>query len=264
VVYLSLNLLSVVTDIILAGYIVWGCIASIPRCRRLKEEVASGDPQARTRLYRETLIFEWVSAGLAAIALRLDWKTLNPNRLGLHGSGLLLAHTPDFNQGQPEFILGIFSTFVLAGFVGLAIRRRRRGGIAIPGASASRWRWLTPDFSTFVPVTKRERLLFVLVALSAGICEEIVFRGWLLFKLHNVAGLQGTLLLATAAAVFGLIHLYQKVPGVIGTTLVGWLCCLLYFKTGSLAVPIALHCLIDLRWAIHPAPTPEKTATAYA
>ena len=63
-----MNLLSIVVDIILGVYIVRKCISFIPRYRRFKQEVASGDPQARTRMYREVLIFEWVSAGLAAIA----------------------------------------------------------------------------------------------------------------------------------------------------------------------------------------------------
>jgi uncharacterized protein len=260
-----MNLFSIVVDIILAAYIMRECISFVPRYRRFKQEVASGDPQARTRLYREALIFAWLSAGLAAIALRFDWRTLNPNSLGLDGSGLLEALTPagGFNKG---FLLGGFFAIVTGtiAMVVFLMLRNRRGGIALPSASASRWRRLMPDFAALAPVTKRERLLWVLVALSAGICEEIVFRGWLLFSLHNIAGLQGTLLLATAAAIFGLAHAYQKITGVILTTFVGLLLCVLYFKTGSLLVPIVLHCLIDLKLAILPAPRPERTATAYA
>jgi len=209
-------------------------------------------------MYREVLIFEWLSAGLAAIALRADWGTLNPKSLGLDGSGLLQTASPYFNRSllQGLFLGAGIATAMVAAVV-LAIRRTRRRHIAMRSASASRWRRLMPDFSAFLPVTKRERLLFVLVAVSAGICEEIVYRGWLLFKLHSVASLQGTLLLATAAVVFGLIHAYQKITGVIVTTFLGLLFCVLYFKTGSLVAPIALHCLIDVRWAIHPAPTPE-------
>ena len=34
---------------------------------------------------------------------------------------------------------------------------------------------LVPDFSALIPVTNRARLLWILVAVSAGICEELVF-----------------------------------------------------------------------------------------
>ena len=258
-----MNFISIVVDIILAAYIVRECISFVTRYRRLKEEVASGDPQARTRLYRETIIFEWVSAGLAVIALRFDWRTLNPNSLGLHGSRLPQALTLSFNR---DMLLGMILPFAIGmiAMVVWAIWRKRRGGIAVPSASASRWHRLMPDFAALAPVTKHERLLWVLVALSAGICEEIVFRGWLLFSLHSVAGLQGTLLLATAAALFGLGHAYQKITGVILTAFLGLVFCVIYVKTGSLVVPIVLHCLVDLKFAILPAPRPERTAPAYA
>ena len=110
----------------------------------------------------------------------------------------------------------------------------------------------------------QERWLWVAVALSAGICEEIVFRGWLLATLHDIVGLTGTALLVAASVAFGLAHVYQKVTGVVATTIAGLLFCVLYVKTGSLLLPILLHCLIDVRFAVLPAPRTAQTQTAYA
>jgi membrane protease YdiL (CAAX protease family) len=102
-----------------------------------------------------------------------------------------------------------------------------------------------PDFSTLLPVTTHERLVWVAVAASAGICEEIVFRGWLLATLHSPVGLAGTTLVLVAAVIFGLAHAYQRVAGMVLTAFAGALFCVLYVKTGSLLVPILLHILID-------------------
>lgn len=125
-------------------------------------------------------------------------------------------------------------------------------------------RKLMPDFTALIPVTGRERLLWAAAAISAGICEEIVFRGWLLATLHDSVGLGGTALVPTAAAIFGLAHTYQGVTGVILTALAGVLFCVLYVATGSLLVPILLHCVVDLRFAFLPAPRTRKPETAYA
>jgi membrane protease YdiL (CAAX protease family) len=102
------------------------------------------------------------------------------------------------------------------------------------------------------------------VAISAGICEEIVFRGWLLSTLHSALRLDGTALVLVAAALFGLAHSYQGITGMILTAFAGAVFCALYVATGSLLVPIALHILIDLRFAVLPAPRTQNPRTIYA
>jgi membrane protease YdiL (CAAX protease family) len=72
------------------------------------------------------------------------------------------------------------------------------------------------------------------VAVSAGICEEVVFRGWLLFAPHNNLALNGTALLVLAAVIFGLAHVYQGIAGILATTRAGAFFCILYVATGTL------------------------------
>jgi membrane protease YdiL (CAAX protease family) len=115
------------------------------------------------------------------------------------------------------------------------------------------WRRLLPDFSVLLPSNPRERFLFAAVAISAGVCEEVVFRGWLLCTLHNDLALNGTTLVLAAAACFGLAHFYQGATGMIVTALAGILFTFLYVQSGSLLLPILLHILIDLRWVLLPA-----------
>jgi membrane protease YdiL (CAAX protease family) len=56
----------------------------------------------------------------------------------------------------------------------------------------------------------------------------------------------------TAAVLFGLVHYYQGLPGILVTGFLGLVLCGLYVATGTLLVPIVVHALIDLRVALFP------------
>ena len=109
----------------------------------------------------------------------------------------------------------------------------RRGFSALPG---------------LLPNTAAERAAFALLSLSAGICEELLFRGFLIRLLH-----EGALALPVAGAlgissvVFGLGHAYQGWKGVCSTAIGGLALGLVFLLTGSLIPAIVLHALLDLQ-----------------
>jgi membrane protease YdiL (CAAX protease family) len=269
------HLLSFAVDIILAGYIVWEVVRFPPRYRRLKQDIVSGVAGARLRMYRETLAFEWISALLALLALGFDWSKLNPKALDLDHSPLLqqFSTAGGVDPGLLTAIVAGLAGGIVFGLIGIVVIRLRANRLAAktaagaPAAAAAPdaphpwWRKLMPDFDALVPVTPRERLVFAAVAISAGICEEIVFRGWLLGTLHGTVGLHGTALILVAAAMFGLAHTYQRITGMLLTGIVGAVFCVLYAATGSLLVPIALHILMDVRFALIPARRKQSAAS---
>jgi uncharacterized protein len=256
--------LSIVIDVVLAVYIVWEVARFLSRYRQLKQALANGDAQARASMYNEVLAFEWISALLALAALGFDWSKLNPKFLALES--IPLIHL--FSQGGVnQAILTGMLVGIVGGTVGAILFRlkaNRRGAAPAVDAHAPWWRKLAPDFSALLPVTRRERYLWAAAAISAGICEEIVFRGWLLSTLHSTAKLSGWALILITAALFGLAHAYQGVTGVLATAFAGLFFCVLYVVTGSLLVPILLHALVDLRFAFLPAPQAQKPQAAYA
>jgi membrane protease YdiL (CAAX protease family) len=260
-----MQVLSLAFDIILAGYVAWEVARMVPRYRQLKQAVAAGDTGARTRMYYHALTFEWVSALLALIALGFNWTKLNPRFLSLAGNALIRPFSSggDLDRGM---ITGLAVDLVggTIGFIVARLRANRRGVQPAADAPARWWRKLLPDFTALIPVTARERLLWSAAAISAGVCEETVFRGWLLAILHSRVGLGGTALVLTAAAIFGLAHTYQGITGVVLTAIAGILFCVLYVVTGSLLVPIVLHSLVDLRFAFLPAPRVRKPEAVYA
>jgi len=106
-------------------------------------------------------------------------------------------------------------------------------------------------FSYFFPATRSERRWFAFVCITAGICEETLFRGFLLHYLHVIPWtLNLTLALLISSVIFGLNHLYAGVGGVASNIVFGFLLGLLFLLTGNLLLPIVLHAVMDLRMLV--------------
>jgi len=242
-------------SVILAGYVIREVKRMHRDYARVKLATAQGDLEARTRLYLEILEFEWVSAALALIALGFDKTNLMAATLQMGNTSF--AHwvsASDISGASGLIAIAAGLLFSLLLMI-LGARRRR------PAPSENRakpwWRKFVPDVRPLIPTTRRERWFFAAVAVSAGVCEEIVFRAWLLFTLHTSLGLDGTTSIFLAAALFGLCHIYQGITGVVGATCAGVLLSALYIGTGTLLVPIVLHSLLDLRVTILPTTSPR-------
>lgn len=96
-----------------------------------------------------------------------------------------------------------------------------------------------------VPVTRSEKRTFVGVSLSAGICEEIAFRSFLVPALTVATGslIAGV---AVSSVAFGLLHAHQKMGGAIRAMLLGTILALPLVLTGSIYPSIVAHTLIDI------------------
>lgn len=104
------------------------------------------------------------------------------------------------------------------------------------------------DIPGFLPQTATERAVWVLVSLSAGICEEVLFRGFLMQNFLQLGwGMPTVVALVGSSLIFGLAHLYQGVKAVVGSTFGGLMLGLLFLLSGSLLACIALHSLLDLQ-----------------
>ncbi len=96
-----------------------------------------------------------------------------------------------------------------------------------------------------IPQTPREKLwALCIVTPTAALCEEFLYRGYLLTQLghwfHSVSWAWGISSLA-----FGLAHMYQGWSGVLRAALLGALLALPVMRLGSLYPAIFAHALID-------------------
>lgn len=102
----------------------------------------------------------------------------------------------------------------------------------------------TAELDFMRPRTAREHIRFRWLSITAGITEEIVFRGFLIAALAIVmpVWMAGVI----AVLIFGLGHIYQGAGGVIRTSVIGAVFTVLYLMAGSLWPVILLHIFIDL------------------
>ncbi len=102
------------------------------------------------------------------------------------------------------------------------------------------------EISLLVPQDTAGRILWVFVALTAGICEETAFRGYLMTRLRLVGRFSSWVIpTIISAVVFGACHAYQGVPGLIVISVYGAMFSLMYIKTGSIWPVIIAHFFQD-------------------
>ncbi|MGH9378837.1 MAG: CPBP family intramembrane glutamic endopeptidase [Terriglobia bacterium] len=113
-----------------------------------------------------------------------------------------------------------------------------------------------------IPRTPGEKLwaLFA-VAPTAGVCEEFIFRGYLLPNLNNLTH-SIALAWALSSIAFGLCHAYQNFSGAARATLLGALLAAPVVFVHSLYPAVAAHFLIDVAGLLWIGPASLKTVTS--
>lgn len=197
------------------------------RYRRLVAAVAH-QPDARRRHYWRGIVGEWGAVGLVVVIGLLAGRSAASIglRLGDHpGSEAALV-------AEVAVLLGISAAVFRFGRSGVRdmLRRQARG------------------FEALLPHGRGERAVFALLAVSAGICEELLLRGFGIAYVRWLwPGASDLALILITAAVFGLAHLYQGPRGVVLTGLIGGYLAWLVLANGSLVPAMIIHALLDLR-----------------
>lgn len=101
------------------------------------------------------------------------------------------------------------------------------------------------DISYLLPKTTLERIIWIILAASAGVSEEICFRGFVITRLARLTGSvwPGAIIGAIA---FGVSHSYQGIGGIILIGVYGLMFSLLFLARGSLVPCIVAHTLQDI------------------
>src|SRR6185369_7996188 len=137
--------------------------------RRLVMAPAARVPDVRRALYLQAIALQW---GFSALMLGIWW--------GRGRSAAVLGLEP---RSEGNLIAGLLG----AGLVGLAfwvIRLRLRRDPDARQHTLEKLRHL----ERMLPHTPGERNLFYVVSLTAGVCEELLYRGYMLWYLGNWLG----------------------------------------------------------------------------
>jgi membrane protease YdiL (CAAX protease family) len=171
----------------------------------------------RKQMYASTILGLWALTFVTALAT--TQARIDPRLLGV--------------IGLPWTSFVVWTVFALAA-IGALVAAFKAFGIAE-----------TAMLQQLIPQTGPEKLIYVLVCLTAGICEELIFRGFLIAALRAATGSVG-LAVMLAAGAFGIAHAHQDSAGALRATLLGLVLSVPLLVSGSLYPGIAAHAIIDL------------------
>jgi len=219
-------------------------LIGLQRYRKIEHLPEPLPSTTRLRIYWSLIASQWMLVALAALALA--------------GGGRSFADLGQTLGAWPRVTIGI-GAGLLALFAVLSVFTTRQLRVVNASDLPSRMR----RAGKILPRNDRERAWFVGVALTAGVCEEILYRGFLPWW---IAGLTGSVPLGfgLSAIVFGLGHAYQGRGGVIVTGLLGACFGAIAWGLRSLVPGQVLHVAIDLVNGIAVGRTLERVQAAPA
>ena len=201
-------------------------VAGLFGFRRLLRRIAAGESVNRSQLYRNTIIGHWtllfMCVAMWAVAAR-PWSAL--------GLGL-----------QLDLRFGFGVALTILGIVVLLMQVRQVKSATQHQISGIRKRF--GKLSIIIPHNGNELVRFYGLSITAGIVEEILWRGFLIWYLDQFMPLWGAALVSTIG--FGLAHAYQGLAHLPQITIVGAAFAGLYLLTGSIWLPVILHAAVDI------------------
>jgi len=201
-------------------------ILGVLRARALVRELGVGRPGARRRTYAEAIALQWIMAGL--IAVLWVWQGRAWMTLGL---------------GAPAG--AIF--WVTAGIVGLAAAAFAVQIVRVRRSPAARQqvREQVGRLAPILPASSADLRVFLALGVTAGICEEIFYRGFLMWWAIAL-GAPVWLAVLISAGLFGFGHAYQGADSALRIFSLGVVFGVIASLTQTIWLPIAAHALIDV------------------
>lgn len=201
---------------------VWAALFGLRRLRRAPVEQLS---RARLWLYRRAIAIQWA----LTFAVIAHWiREQRPwNALGLG-----LRVTP-----------GVIGVAVGLAIVIVLVLRQRAEALRSDDALEGVRRQLE-RLELILPRSPHELSWFYALSVTAGLCEEILYRGYVIWFLAHWMGVLPAI--GVGAVVFGIAHAYQGPRGMLLTAFVGLFLGAVYWVSGSVWLGMLAHALMDL------------------
>lgn len=194
--------------------------------KRLVRRIEAGETVDRTKLYLTTITGHWI---LFVLVLALWFSQ------GRGWASLGFELTTD-----AWFMVGVALT--IAAIILLLIQIQH-----VAKADTGKIRSFRGDLGKLeiiIPRNGNELGRFYGLALTAGIVEETLWRGFIIWYFSQFLPLWAAALISVIG--FGLAHAYQGIENLPKVTLVGAAFAGLYVLTGSLWLPMILHAATDI------------------
>lgn len=197
--------------------------------KRDRRRNAEGRSRPLVQRYRQTAIMLWgASATVVAV-----WIS----------AGRPLADLGLAVSGNVWFTFALAAAVVISILYGSQVLTLRRSATA--RAQLRRMLDQQRGVNSILPNTSEEMAAFRWIALTAGVCEELLFRGFLIWALAHWMPIWTAAV--AALTIFTLAHLYQEnARALAGVVVAATVMTVLFLVSGSLLPSMLLHFAVDL------------------
>jgi uncharacterized protein len=196
----------------------------------------------RIALYASTIAFQWIA--VAVTFWRATARGLTAVQLGLV-----------FGHPRRTIAVAIGTTAFLA-IVQWQGLKQLRHVMPDPKSRLMQFR------AKILPQNSTESLVFIALACTVAVCEELIYRGFVFAVVMLAAGSSLTIAILVSSAIFSAAHAYQGRQGIATTFVLGALFALARVWTLSLVPAIFAHLVVDLISGLSgPRALPDAAAT---
>jgi len=208
-------------------FLVLGAVLPWRGRARMKELLAMPrvSTMERLSLYASTIAFQWLA--VAVVAWRAWAHGFTASQFGLI--------VPDRSK---ILIAAVVGTATIASLQWLNLRRMGRIPVEARGS-------LQAIAERILPQSTVELFPYLALAMTAGLCEEFLYRGFAMAVLLHV-GLPAWAVVLLSSVLFGLAHSYQGRGGIVMTLLIGLILGTSRLAYGSLVPAIFWHSGVDV------------------
>lgn len=196
--------------------------------RNVSSEEIQLEPGEKIRLYHSNALLLFIFALVTVTIWRIPGRSLI--NLGLDW--------PVWNAQIMFLLVAVVLFYALDVFFQYGLRRWREKTLQQRHATL-----------TFVPSNKTELFHFIILALAAGIGEEIIFRGYLIqYAIYWTGNTPSGIFTACffASALFAFLHGYQGYKSMIKIFFLALLFSAIFVLSQSLLIVMLIHTVIDI------------------
>jgi membrane protease YdiL (CAAX protease family) len=203
--------------------------------RKLKKSFAEGDKHKKVKYYYNNIFWSWIPILLILIMLPISGVKMDS--IGFKWIDLQTSSISKWIVFPSIVIYFLYLLYNIYSIIIFKYDKESRVKAA---------KGITNDFKWIFPITRKEKRVWTQLAITAGITEEILYRGYLFYSLAIIfPNLSLIQILFIVTLIFGIGHIYLGKEA-IKSTLIGFFLGIFYIVFNSIIPVIIVHIAQDL------------------